>query len=85
MSNDMKVQTLASVVLKSSDFKRVHTRPEFVARFQAAIDRLQAERKFRNLLVHSQILFEFAEKGLGPPLLSARVRDRPEAKFDQTW
>jgi hypothetical protein len=85
MSNDTKVQTLASTVLESTDFKRVHTRPEFVARFQAVVERLQVERKFRNALVHSQILFEFAEKGLGPPLLSARVRGEPAAKFDQRW
>jgi hypothetical protein len=85
MSNDDKIQRLESEVLESVDFKRVHTRPEWVSHFKLVVKRLHSERKFRNSLVHSQILFEFAEKGLGPPLLSYRTKDGQNAKFDQNW
>jgi hypothetical protein len=85
MTNDRKIRTLASEVLGSSDFKRVHTRPDWVSHFQTVVERLHSERQFRNSLVHSQILFEFAEKGLGPPLLSFRAKEGSDAKFDRRW
>ncbi len=85
MSNDDKIQTLVSEVLVSVDFKRVHSRPDWVSHFKAVVERLNSERKFRNSLVHSQILFEFAEKSLGPPLLSYRGKDGQNAKFHQNW
>jgi hypothetical protein len=85
MPNEKKIQRLASEVLESVDFRRVHTRPDWVSQFKAVVERLHIERKFRNSVVHSQILFEFAEKGLGPPLLSYRTKQGPDVKFDRSW
>ena len=84
MSNAQKVERVKSIVLTAPDFARVHSRPEWVSHFTSVMDALHSERKRRNSLIHSQILFELADKGLGPPLLSARTKNADQA-FDQQW
>lgn len=86
MTNAAKIEAVEAIVLNSSDFARVHTRPDWVAHFKTVIETLHTERKQRNTMVHSQILFEFAEKGLGPPLMSKRTKqDGADTSFDQHW
>ena len=83
MSNQEKIKCVESLVLKSSDFARVHTRPDWLAHFKSVAATLHQERESRNALTHSQILFEFADKGLGPPLLSVRVKG--DDMFERHW
>jgi hypothetical protein len=86
MTNAEKIQRVELVVLRTSDFARVHTRPEWVSDFKSVLEALQEERKRRNAMIHSQILFEFADKGLGPPLLSTRLKPNGEGElFEQHW
>jgi hypothetical protein len=86
MSNVQKIECVESLVLTTSDFARVHTRPEWVSHFKSVIESLHTERKRRNSIIHSQILFEFADKGLGPPLLSIRTKSDTEAdRFERHW
>jgi hypothetical protein len=82
MKNEDKVDSVKEVVLASPDFTRVHTRPEWCAAFESVIYRLHEERKRRNVIVHSQYLFEFADAGLAP-LRSKRGRLEGQATFDQ--
>jgi len=50
------------------------------------IEALHTERKRRNSIIHSQILFEFADKGLGPPLLSMRTKSgTDDERFERYW
>lgn len=86
LTNSQKLAKVRSTVLRSPLFARVHTRPEWVAYFKATLAELEAEGRRRNSIIHSQILFEFAEKGVGPPLLSSRIIDRgSDALFEQIW
>ena len=86
MSNMQKIDCVESIVLTKPDFARVHTRPEWVTHFKSIMEALHAERKHRNSIIHSQILFEFADKGLGPPLLSMRTRSGTEdERFERYW
>jgi hypothetical protein len=86
MSNVQKIECVESMVLKTPDFARVHTRPEWVAHFKLVIEALHTERKRRNSIIHSQILFEFADKGLGPPLLSMRTKSGTgDERFERYW
>ncbi len=81
MTNQQKVDAVKGAVLTSSDFARVHTRPEWCAHFESVIGRLHAERQQRNATMHSQFLFEFADAGLAP-LNAKRRRLEGEAVFD---
>jgi len=86
MKNKQKVDAVKKVVLKSSDFARVHTRPEWCAHFVSVIERLHAERMLRNAIMHSQYLFQLADAGLSAPLSSnRRMLEGLEGKavFDQ--
>jgi hypothetical protein len=83
MSNAQKIDRVESIVLTSPDFARVHTRPDWVAHFKSIIEALHAERESRNALTHSQMLFEFADKGMGPPLLSTRIKN--DDLFERHW
>jgi hypothetical protein len=86
MSNAQKINELEKVVLNSPDFARVHKRPEWVERFKSFMKALHEERERRNTITHSQILFDLAERGLGPPLLSNRVKLKGgEASFEQNY
>jgi hypothetical protein len=80
MTNEKKVDTVKKVVLASSDFARVHTRPEWCRHFESVMARLHKERLRRNRLVHSQYLLEFADAGLAP-LSSHRTRLEGEPVF----
>jgi hypothetical protein len=86
MTNAQKIDSVASIVLTTPGFARVHTRPDWVSHFKSVIAALHTERKRRNSMTHSQILFEFADKGLGPPLMSTRMKasggDEP---FERHW
>lgn len=83
MSNEQKIDRLKSIVLTTSDFARVHTRPDWVSHFKSTIAALHAERRRRNTLIHSQILFDFVDREIGPPLLSSRTKS--EDLFEQVW
>ncbi|MEP0391880.1 MAG: hypothetical protein ABJ205_08800 [Erythrobacter sp.] len=63
--------------------QRGRERPEWPGRFEALLNRLDAEREHRNSLVHSAYLFEAFEHG-GPIIQSDRVRRQGEVQFDQT-
>jgi hypothetical protein len=83
MSNAQKIDRVKTTVLTSPDFARVHTRLDWVSHFKSIIEVLHAERESRNALTHSQILFDFADKGVGPPLLSSRIKN--DDLFEQHW
>jgi hypothetical protein len=85
MTNAAKVKAVKSVVLTTADFARAHTRPEWIAHFRSVLEALDAERKRRNSIIHSQVLFEFADKGLGPPLASSRTGGAGEKIFERHW
>ena len=74
MTNDAKILGVEKMVLTSQDFVRVHARPEWVAHFKDVVVALQRERNRRNEIIHSQILFEFADAGFGVPIMSTRKR-----------
>lgn len=82
MSNFEKTCALRDIVLASPDFSRIHTRTEWRAGFEILISRLHEERSRRNVLVHSQYLFELVAAGL-PPLQSHRMRNDGKATFHQ--
>jgi hypothetical protein len=87
MSNAQKVEAFEAEVFNSPDFKRVHTRPEWLQYFRSVVARLHEERRLRNAMIHSHTLFDFADKGLGAPLMSSRRKqeDSGGAMFDQQW
>jgi hypothetical protein len=86
MNNAQKIDSIGSIVLEGSDFKRVHSRPDWVSHFKSVIKALHTERERRNSITHSQILFDFSDTGLGPPLMSTRTRlGDDEERFEQRW
>lgn len=74
LTNKRKIDVVSLAVLTSPDFWRVHTRPEWVLRFKSVVDLLHKERSVRNSIMHSQILFDFADRGMGPPLMSTGLK-----------
>ncbi len=82
MNNEKKIEAVRSEVKSSPKLARVHTRPDWLENFEATIQRLHVERKLRNRLVHSHILFEFTEIGL-PPLASKRSISKGKATLSQ--
>jgi hypothetical protein len=86
MTNSDKIEAVEALVLRASDFARVHTRPTWVEQFKSVIQALHEERNHRNSLIHSQILFEFADMGLEAPLLSTRKKNGNETEmFERQW
>jgi hypothetical protein len=84
MTNSDKIKAVDTLVLKTVDFARVHTRPAWIEQFKSLMEALHNERNHRNSLIHSQILFDFADKGLEPPLLSTRKKNGTEM-FERQW
>lgn len=82
MTNEEKVDTVKRVVFTSPEFARVHTRPEWCARFKIVIQRLHQQRLTRNAIVHSQYLLNFADAGL-VPLSSMRRRSAGQGVFQR--
>jgi hypothetical protein len=86
MSNAQKIEYVESMVLTTPDFARVHARPDWVSHFNSVIEALHSERKRRNSIMHSTVLFESAAKGFGPPILSTRTKSAAESdRFEQQW
>jgi hypothetical protein len=85
MANEQKIEAVRRVVLHSPEFSRVHTRPEWCAHFDSVLTRLHVERRRRNMIIHSQILFEFADAWLAPPLLSKRTKAKGKTDFDRNY
>src|SRR5580704_5957125 len=85
MNNEGKIKAVSKMILTSPDFARVHTRPEWVTHFKAFIDALHNERKRRNTIIHSQFLFDWADRGLGPPLMSKRSKHADDGGFEQQF
>jgi hypothetical protein len=46
---------------------------------------MHKERKRRNDIVHSQILFDFADRGIGAPLMSKRSKHAGDNGFERQW
>lgn len=84
MNNEGKIKAVSKMILTSPDFARVHTRPEWIAHFKAFIDALHDERKRRNKIIHSQFIFDWADRGLGPPLMSNRSK-HDDRGFEQQF
>jgi hypothetical protein len=82
MTNEEKVNAVKTVVFTSPDFARVHTRPDWLLKFEGVMERLHRERMKRNAIVHSQYLLQFADAGL-VPLSSARRRLEGNTVFTQ--
>lgn len=80
MTNDMKIKRVNSAVVES--FERLHVEANWLEHFRQLIDRLGAERRRRNAIVHSQYLFEFIEAGM-PPVRSHRKSQAGKGQFDQ--
>jgi transcriptional regulator of met regulon len=81
MQNHKKVEAMAEAVTDVAVFPLLARIPDWSSRIGKLVDLLHAERRRRNLVMHSQYLMEGLEHGL-PAIRSARTR-QANPGFDQ--